>query len=67
VAQSFVDAGLVDRIHLYIGASPIGEDGVASPFVSGDVPAGFALRRTMRFDADLFEEYERDDACLPAL
>ena len=67
VAQSFVDAGLVDRIHLYTGGSPIGEDGVASPFVSGDVPAGFALRRTMRFGADLFEEYERDDACLPAL
>ncbi|PTM95338.1 bifunctional diaminohydroxyphosphoribosylaminopyrimidine deaminase/5-amino-6-(5-phosphoribosylamino)uracil reductase RibD [Mycoplana dimorpha] len=67
VAQSFLDAGLVDRIHLYTGAAPIGEDGVASPFVSDVMPAGFTRRRTMRFGADLFEEYERDDACLPAL
>ncbi|MDR6757441.1 diaminohydroxyphosphoribosylaminopyrimidine deaminase/5-amino-6-(5-phosphoribosylamino)uracil reductase [Mycoplana sp. BE70] len=67
VARSFLDAGLVDRIHLYTGPNPIGESGVASPCVSGAMPPGFSLRRTMRLGADLFEEYERDEACSPAL
>lgn len=67
VARSFLDAGLVDRIHLYTGPNPIGESGVASPCVSGAMPPGFSLRRTMRFGADLFEEYERDEECSPAL
>lgn len=67
VARSFLDAGLVDRIHLYTGPASIGESGVASPCVSGAMPLGFSLRRTMRFGADLFEEYERDEECSPAL
>lgn len=67
VARSFLDAGLVDRIHLYTGPNPIGESGVASPCVSGAMPPGFSLRRTMCFGADLFEEYERDEECSPAL
>lgn len=67
VARSFLDAGLVDRIHLYTGCDAIGEDGVASPCVSGAMPTGFLLWRTMRFGADLFEEYERDEECSPAL
>ncbi|MBD9371772.1 bifunctional diaminohydroxyphosphoribosylaminopyrimidine deaminase/5-amino-6-(5-phosphoribosylamino)uracil reductase RibD [Rhizobium sp. ARZ01] len=67
VARSFLGAELVDRIHLYTGPNPIGENGVASPCVSGAMPTGFALRRTMRFGADLFEEYERDEECSPAL
>lgn len=60
VARSFLDAGFVDRIHLYSGAGPIGENGIASPLVPGAVPPGFALRRTMRLGNDLLEEYERD-------
>lgn len=60
VAASFLDAGFVDRIHLYSGAGPIGENGIASPLVPGAVPAGFTLRRTMRLGNDLLEEHERD-------
>ena len=39
----------------------IGKDGVASPFVSGRVPPGFALRHAARYGADILQEYERDD------
>lgn len=60
VASSFLAAGLVDRIHLYAGAVPIGEGGIRSPLVPGTAPAGFSLVRTLRFGPDLFEEYERD-------
>ena len=60
-AQSFLDAGLVDRILLFTGPATLGEGGVASPCVSGRVPGGFTLRRTARYGADVFEEYERDD------
>lgn len=60
-ASSFLDAGLVDRILLFSGASTIGKDAVASPFVSGRLPDGFSLRNTARYGTDNFEEYERDD------
>ena len=61
MAQSFLDAGLVDRILLFNGTAAIGKDGVASPFVSGRMPDGFSLRHAARFGADSLEEYERDD------
>jgi diaminohydroxyphosphoribosylaminopyrimidine deaminase / 5-amino-6-(5-phosphoribosylamino)uracil reductase len=60
-AQSFLDAGLVDRILLFNGVATLGKDGVASPCVPGQVPAGFSLRGTARYGADTLEEYERDD------
>ncbi|WP_313665261.1 bifunctional diaminohydroxyphosphoribosylaminopyrimidine deaminase/5-amino-6-(5-phosphoribosylamino)uracil reductase RibD [Shinella sp.] len=60
-AQSFLDAGLVDRILLFGGATPLGSDGVASPCVPGRVPAGFSLRHTARYGADSLQDYERDD------
>lgn len=60
-AQSFLDGGLVDRVHLFNGAATIGKDGVASPFVSGRVQDGFSLRHTARYGADVLQEYERDD------
>ncbi|MCV3738201.1 bifunctional diaminohydroxyphosphoribosylaminopyrimidine deaminase/5-amino-6-(5-phosphoribosylamino)uracil reductase RibD [Rhizobium sp. TRM96647] len=63
VASSFLSAGLVDRIHLYAGAVPIGEGGIRSPLVPGTAPAGFSLVRTLRFGPDLLEEYERDWSC----
>ena len=60
-AQSFLDAGLVDRISLFEGAGTIGKDGVASPCVCGRVPDGYSLRRTAHYGADRLYEYERDD------
>jgi diaminohydroxyphosphoribosylaminopyrimidine deaminase/5-amino-6-(5-phosphoribosylamino)uracil reductase len=60
-AQSFLDAGLVDRILLFNGAGTLGKDGVASPFVLGRMPDGFSLRHTARYGADTLQDYERDD------
>ena len=60
-AQSFLDAGLVDRVLLFSSPATIGKDGVASPFVSGRMPDGFSLRHTARYGADILQEYERDD------
>ena len=60
-AQSFLDAGLVDRILLFNGAAAVGKDGVASPSVSGRMPDGFSLRHTARYGADILQEYERDE------
>lgn len=60
-AQSFLDAGLVDRILLFEGAATIGKGGVASPCVSGRMPDGFSRRNTVRYGADSLHEYERDD------
>jgi len=60
-ARSFLDAGLVDRIMLFTGPKAIGKGGIASPCVSGRMPQGFALRRTARYGADIFQEYERDE------
>lgn len=60
-AQSFLQAELVDRILLFNGAATLGKEGIASPCVSGQVPAGFSLRRTARYGADNLEDYERDE------
>ncbi|UDF30092.1 UNVERIFIED_ORG: dihydrofolate reductase family protein [Roseateles sp. XES5] len=60
-AQSFLDAGLVDRILLFGGAVALGKDGVASPCVPGRAPDGFSLRRTAQYGADHLYDYERDE------
>ncbi|MCF3639514.1 bifunctional diaminohydroxyphosphoribosylaminopyrimidine deaminase/5-amino-6-(5-phosphoribosylamino)uracil reductase RibD [Rhizobium sp. TRM95111] len=60
-AQSFLAAGLVDRILLFAGPAPIGRGGVRSPCVPGEAPDGFLLRGSARYGADTFEDYERDD------
>ena len=60
-AQSFLAAGLVDRILLFGGAGTLGKDGVASPSVPGRAPDGFSLRRTAQYGADHLYEYERDE------
>ncbi len=59
-ARSFLDAGLVDRILLFRGAGTLGESGIASPFDTRSIPAGFTLVETRRFGADICENYERD-------
>jgi len=59
-AWSFLDAGLVDRILLFRGPGTLGADGIASPFDTESIPAGFALVETLSFGADICETYERD-------
>lgn len=59
-AQSFLDAGLVDRILLFRGPGTLGEGGIASPFDPQSMPAGFTLVQTRSFGADICENYERD-------
>lgn len=60
VAKAFLDADLVDRLHLYQGAVEIGADGLASPLSHTNIPSTFRHVRQARFGADQFDEYERD-------
>ena len=71
VAKSFLEAGLVDRILLFTGATLVGEGGIESPLRHPDIgaenstaaapatPAGFRLLRTATFGPDRLAEYER--------
>ncbi|HBF29809.1 bifunctional diaminohydroxyphosphoribosylaminopyrimidine deaminase/5-amino-6-(5-phosphoribosylamino)uracil reductase RibD [Rhizobium sp.] len=60
VANAFLAANLVDRIHLYQGSVEIGVDGLASPLTSANIPSIFRHVRSAQFGADTFDEYERD-------
>ncbi len=60
-ARAFLDADLVDRIHLYTGPLTIGENGIASPFDRKSVPFGFRRVTEAHYGDDLFEEYEREN------
>ncbi|THF52376.1 bifunctional diaminohydroxyphosphoribosylaminopyrimidine deaminase/5-amino-6-(5-phosphoribosylamino)uracil reductase RibD [Allorhizobium terrae] len=60
VAKAFLEADLVDRLHLYQGAVEIGRDGLASPLGRANIPSTFRHVRHARFGADQFDEYERD-------
>jgi diaminohydroxyphosphoribosylaminopyrimidine deaminase/5-amino-6-(5-phosphoribosylamino)uracil reductase len=59
VAASFVKAGLVDRVRLYVGADTIGNDGIPAPLAPDAMPADFRLIGTETFGTDLRYEYER--------
>lgn len=59
-AKSFLDTGLVDRIHLYQGPDEIGRSGLASPLTPANIPENFRHLRSVTFGADRFYEYERD-------
>jgi diaminohydroxyphosphoribosylaminopyrimidine deaminase/5-amino-6-(5-phosphoribosylamino)uracil reductase len=58
-ARAFLDDGVVDRIALFRGAAPIGENGIASPLTAETVPEGFALLREARFGVDQYWEWVR--------
>ncbi|WP_064706857.1 bifunctional diaminohydroxyphosphoribosylaminopyrimidine deaminase/5-amino-6-(5-phosphoribosylamino)uracil reductase RibD [Rhizobium bangladeshense] len=60
-ARLFLEAGLVDRIHLYQAPVIIGEGGIESPLQATDIPSGFAHRGTYIFGADRLDEYEREN------
>lgn len=60
VARAFLDDGLVDRIVLFQGPEPIGEDGIASPVDANHIPKNFRKLREMRFGDDSCSEWLRD-------
>lgn len=57
-AALFLNAGLVDRILLFTGPAPLGEQGVPSPIDRNMIPVGFVHRRTDTFGEDLLDTYE---------
>ncbi|NSZ16319.1 bifunctional diaminohydroxyphosphoribosylaminopyrimidine deaminase/5-amino-6-(5-phosphoribosylamino)uracil reductase RibD [Agrobacterium vitis] len=59
-AKAFLNAGLVDRIHLYQGPDEIGGSGLASPLTPANIPENFRHLRSVTFGADRFDEYEQD-------
>lgn len=60
-ARQFLAEGLVDRLVLFVGPTPIGEGGVASPIDPAGVPPGFHLVRRDVFGGDICSEYVRID------
>ena len=54
-----IDAGLVDRIVLFIGKVMVGEGGVVAPIGVDAVPAGFTLVGENRYGEDRMLEFER--------
>ncbi len=60
VAKDFLAAGLVDRIALFTGPGEIGEQGIASPVTSANIPAGFTHYRSETFGPDRCDYFERD-------
>lgn len=61
-ASAFLEEGLVDRIVLFEGAREIGADGIPSPLLPDNIPAGFSLFRDLRFQEDRCREWVRPDA-----
>ena len=59
VAQSFLDAGLVDRIMLFEGGDTIGANGVVAPVTPDMIPQGFAHVHSEMFGTDRLDEYDR--------
>ncbi|ARM87817.1 riboflavin biosynthesis protein RibD [Rhizobium sp. CIAT894] len=60
-ARLFLEAGLVDRIHLYQAPVVIGEGGIESPLDATDIPSGFTHMGTQMFGVDRLDEYEREN------
>ena len=52
VATSFLDADLVDEIHLFQGKGTIGDGGVLSPITNDSVPNTFAVARRLELGDD---------------
>ena len=59
VAQSYLEAGLVDEIVLLTGPIEIGEEGIASPLAASDLEAGFTLARHMVLGDDTMDIYKK--------
>ena len=60
-ARRFIDAGVVDRIALFVGQTVVGEGGIPSPVFESAVPVGFRISDQRRFAGDRLIEFERID------
>jgi diaminohydroxyphosphoribosylaminopyrimidine deaminase/5-amino-6-(5-phosphoribosylamino)uracil reductase len=58
-ARRFLDAGLVDRIALFVSPAIVGDDGIASPVTEDAIPDGFVRRSEETFGADRLIDHER--------
>lgn len=59
-ARAFLEDGVVDRIALFCGPSPIGDGGIRSPVTPETIPDGFRLVREARYGLDRYWEWVRD-------
>lgn len=59
-AAAFLREGLADRLWLFEGSAPVGEDGIAAPLTPRDVPASFGLVREAVFGDDRLWEYRKE-------
>ena len=65
VASAFLDAGFVDRVHLFHGQEELGDADTIHPLtdsrnISDVLPsAGFEIVETANYDGDLLETWER--------
>ncbi|MEM6464316.1 MAG: bifunctional diaminohydroxyphosphoribosylaminopyrimidine deaminase/5-amino-6-(5-phosphoribosylamino)uracil reductase RibD [Pseudomonadota bacterium] len=59
VAAGFMDAGLVDRILLYVGPHSLGGEAIDAPLTLQTIPSDFHLIGTDVFGQDTRYEYER--------
>lgn len=58
-ARSFLEAGLVDRIALFVGTPVLGEGAIAAPLSESAIPDGFAWTGESRYGDDRLIEFER--------
>lgn len=58
-ARRFLDAGVVDRIQLFLSDVVVGEGGIPSPVTEQNVPEEFAALTVSRFGVDRLIDYER--------
>ena len=58
-ARGFLEAGLVDRIALFVGTPVLGEGAVVAPLNENAIPDGFAMVGESRYGDDRLIEFER--------
>lgn len=58
-ARRFLDAGLVDRVALFVSPTIVGDDAIASPITEDNVPQDFLRLAEEGFGPDRLIEYER--------
>lgn len=58
-ARRFLDAGLVDRIALFVSQTIVGDDAIASPITKDTIPKEFVRLAEESFGSDRLIDYER--------
>lgn len=58
-ARRFLDAGLVDRIALFVAETVVGEGGIGAPVGEASIPSDFVRTDQQRFGPDRLVDYER--------